>query len=135
MEERGTGIRRMRNAMLDHGLDAPQVALDDDSFVLTLPGPADDLSRIRTPEATDLSLPPSVTDELNKRQIRIAQRLVSGENLSSAELQKDFQVTRDTIARDMSLLIELKLAQKTGQARATRYIHGSANRQVSSDEI
>lgn len=124
MEERGTGIRRMRAAMLDHGLELPHVETDEDRFVLTLPGPGDDLGRIKAPaSAAAESLPKSVLEELNKRQRAILERLAAGEELTSARMQSDFSVTRETIAQDMAALIELKLAQKIGKARATRYIY------------
>jgi len=123
MEERGTGIRRMRGAMLDHGLEVPHVETDEDRFVLTLPGPADDLGRIETPALAAESLPKSVLEELNQRQIAILKRLAAGEELTSAQMQRDFSVTRETVARDMGALLELKLARKTGKARATRYIY------------
>jgi predicted HTH transcriptional regulator len=125
MEERGTGIRRMRRAMLDYGLEAPHVEVEDDRFVLTLYGPGDNLDRIHAPETESDALPESVKDEFNERQIKIAKRLAAGEELSSSQLQKDFSVTRETIARDMSLLIERGLARKAGKARATRYVHPS----------
>lgn len=123
MEERGTGIRRMRRAMLDHGLEVPHVALDDDRFVLTLPGAGDDLSRVKAPASAMGDLPESVMDDLNKRQITILKRLAAGEELTSAQMQRDFAVTRETVARDMAALTELKLARKIGKARATRYIY------------
>jgi ATP-dependent DNA helicase RecG len=126
MEERGTGIRRMRRAMLDYGLELPRVALDEDRFVITLPGPGDDLSRIKAPASAGEDLPKSVLEELNQRQVTILKRLAAGEELTSAQMQRDFSVTRDTVARDMATLIELKLAQKTGKARATRYIYAQS---------
>ncbi|NBB80151.1 MAG: DUF4062 domain-containing protein [Verrucomicrobia bacterium] len=124
MEERGTGIRRMRRAMLDYGLSAPYLELDDDRLILTLPGPGDSLDRIKAPVAD--SLAPAVSDELNPRQREIAKRLAQGETLSTSVLQKDFKITRQTVAADMSLLIDLGLAQKTGKARATRYIYAKS---------
>ena len=126
MEERGTGIRRMRNAMLDHGLELPRVTLDEDRFVLTLPGPGDDLSRIKSPASTTDDLPRSVMEQLNQRQVAILQRLAAGEELTSAQMQRNFSITRDTVARDMATLIELNLVRKTGKARATRYIYVSS---------
>ncbi len=126
MEERGTGIRRMRRAMLDHGLELPCVALDEDRFVLTLPGPGDDLRRIKAPASAAEALPKSVLAELNQRQVTILKRLADGEELTSAQMQRDFSVTRDTVARDMATLMELKLARKTGKARATRYIYAQS---------
>jgi predicted HTH transcriptional regulator len=40
MEQRGTGFARMRDAMLNHGLDAPILNQQDGFFIVTLPGPA-----------------------------------------------------------------------------------------------
>jgi predicted HTH transcriptional regulator len=39
MELRGTGFRRMRDAMLNLGLDEPRFTLEDGFFVATFPGP------------------------------------------------------------------------------------------------
>jgi hypothetical protein len=39
MEQRGSGFARMRDAMLNHGLDAPVFAEQDGFFVVTFPGP------------------------------------------------------------------------------------------------
>lgn len=94
-----------------------------DRFVLTLPGPGHDLSRIKAPTADAQTLPQSVLAELNPRQIAILKRLAAGEELTSAQMQSDFSITRETVARDMATLVELNLAQKTGKARATRYLY------------
>jgi len=109
--------------MLDHGLELPRVETDADRFVLTLLGPGDNLARIKVPAAPAEALPKSVLAELNKRQIAILKRLAAGEELTSAHMQRDFSITRETVAQDMATLIDLKLARKTGQARATRYIY------------
>ncbi len=109
--------------MLDHGLELPHVNTDEDRFILTLPEPGDDLGRIKAPAFAAASLPKSVLEELNKRQRAILERLAAGEELTSAGMQSDFSVTRETVAQDMAALIELKLAQKIGKARATRYIY------------
>ena len=123
MEERGTGIRRMRKAMLDHGLEPPHVEFDEDRFVITLPGAGDDLGRIKAPASEQKELSDSIQSELNQRQVTILERLAAGDELSSAQMQKEFSITRDTVARDMALLIELQLARKIGKARATRYLY------------
>jgi predicted DNA-binding transcriptional regulator YafY len=69
------------------------------------------------------SVQKELEEERNQRQVTILKRLAAGEELTSAQMQRDFSVTRDTVARDMATLLELKLAQKTGKARATRYIY------------
>ena len=122
MEERGTGIRRMRRAMLDHGLDLPQVTLDEDRFVLTLPGPGDDLSRIKAPASATESLPRSVVEELNKRQLAVLELAVSTGSVTNRQVQEQFKVVRDTAHRDLSILCDLKLLQQEGRGRATRYV-------------
>lgn len=38
----------------------------------------------------------------------------------------DFSVTRDTVDRDMAILIELKLTQKAGKARATHDVYAQS---------
>lgn len=122
MEERGTGIRRMRRAMLDHGLEVPHVALDEDRFVLTLPGPGDDLSRIKAPASAAESLPKSVLEELNKRQRAILEFAISTGSVTNRQVQEQFNVVRDTAHRDLSILCDVNLLQQEGKGRATRYV-------------
>ncbi|QYY37127.1 ATP-binding protein [Ruficoccus sp. ZRK36] len=121
MEERGTGIRRMRGAMLDYGLDAPHVELDEDRFVLTLPGPAEHLDRIKAPVAETEALPASVTDELNKRQQGILELAIRSGEVTNRQVQESFEVARDTAHRDLTILCELNLLLKEGSGRSTHY--------------
>ena len=44
IEERGSGMRRMRDEMLDHGLDPPRLEVDTGFFQVIFPGPGDDLT-------------------------------------------------------------------------------------------
>ena len=122
MEERGTGIRRMRSAMLDHGLELPHVDTDEDRFVLTLPGPGDDLSRIKAPVSAAESLPKSVLEELNKRQRAILELAISTGSATNRQVQEEFGVVQDTALRDLTILCELKLLQKQGKGRSTHYV-------------
>ena len=63
IEERGSGFRRMRDQMLNHGLDQPLLGTDTGYFQVTFPGPGDDIHRIRVPE-TRLLVTPSVEAQL-----------------------------------------------------------------------
>jgi Predicted transcriptional regulator containing an HTH domain and an uncharacterized domain shared with the mammalian protein Schlafen len=121
MEERGTGIRRMRAAMLNHGLELPHVAVDEDRFVLTLPGPGDDLSRIQAPASTAEGLPKSVVEELNQRQRAILELAIATGAVTNRQVQDQFKVVRDTAHRDLAILCERDLLQQNGKGRATHY--------------
>jgi predicted HTH transcriptional regulator len=49
IEERGSGFRRMREQMLNHGLDQPLLGTDTGYFQVTFAGPGENLDRIRVP--------------------------------------------------------------------------------------
>ena len=68
------------------------------------------------------TVPPSVEEQLNKRQRKMATLLVKGEELTSQKCEKRFAVTRDTANRDSARLIGLGIAEKKGAGRATRYV-------------
>lgn len=122
MEERGTGIRRMRRAMLDYGLETPHVQVEDDSFVLTLPGPGENLERIKAPAAEAESLPTSVADELNKRQRAVLELAIANGSVTNSQVQDQFNVVQDTALRDLTILCKLKLLLKQGKGRSTHYV-------------
>lgn len=123
IEERGSGFRRMHEKMIDHGLEQPLLATDTGYFQVIFSGPGDDLKRLRVPAGQiGKTVPPSVEEQLNKRQRKMAALLVKGEELTSQKCEKLFAVTRDTANRDFAQLIELGIAEKKGAGRATRYV-------------
>ena len=123
IEERGSGFRRMHDKMIDHGLEQPRLATDTGYFQVIFPGPGDDLKRLRVSAGQiGKAVPPSVEEQLNKRQRKMAALLVKGEELTSQKCEKLFAVTRDTANRDFARLIELGIAEKRGAGRATRYV-------------
>jgi ATP-dependent DNA helicase RecG len=123
IEERGSGFRRMRDKMIDHGLEQPRLATDTGYFQVVFFGPGEDLKRLRVPAGeTGKTVPPSVEEQLNDRQKKMAALLVRGEELSSQKCEKLFAVTRDTAARDFARLIELGIAEKKGAGRTTHYV-------------
>jgi len=136
IEERGSGFRRMRDQMLDHGLDQPLLGSVTGYFQVTFPGPGESLNRIRVPMAR-LRVTPAIEAKLNDRQKKMVKLLVQGERLTSRRCEAEFKVTRDTAARDFRLLRELGLAKQEGKGRSTRYIlttetESSDNRQTKS---
>ena len=123
MEQRGSGFARMKNAMVDHGLDGPNFGASDGYFQLLLPGPGDNLDRLRVPQSILAeAMPPSLEQQLNDRQREMLALLVRGEELTSRRCETQFKVTRDTTARDFRLLVDLGFARQVGKGRSTRYV-------------
>ncbi len=120
IEERGSGFRRMRDQMLNHGLDQPLLGTDTGYFQVTFPGPGDNLDRLVVAE-TQLRVTPAIEAQLNDRQRKILQWLVEGQELTSRQCEAEFGVTRPITASDFGKLVDLGLAEKLGAGRSTRY--------------
>lgn len=123
IEERGSGFGRMRDEMLNHGLDRPALGTQDGYFEVTFYGPGDDLERLKVPSNPGgVLIEPAVEAQLNERQREIVQLLLDGHELNSRFCEERFNVTRDTTSRDFRELIALKLAKRVGAGRSTRYV-------------
>ncbi|TLS68122.1 DUF4062 domain-containing protein [Mariprofundus erugo] len=122
MEERGTGIQRMRDAMLDHGLERPVITIVDDEVVVMLPGPGDDLDRIRVTAQATSGLKPSIEAKLNDRQKSILEEIVANGSVSTGWCKKQFGVVQDTAVRDLKELVELELIEPRGAGRGRHYV-------------
>ena len=126
IEERGSGFRRMRDQMLNHGLDQPLLGTDTGYFQVTFAGPGENLDRIRIPAlASGALVTPAIEAQLNDRQKKMVGLLVAGEKLTSRRCEEEYGVTRDTAARDFALLVELGLAIKQGRGRSTSYVQAA----------
>ena len=122
MEQRGSGFARMRDAMLNHGLDAPAFTEQDGYFVVTVPGPDGNYDRIKTPKNVAGLITPAVEAQLNKRQRSMVARLVRGEELTSGESQKRYKVSAQALHRDFQKLVSLEIAKAVGSGRSARYV-------------
>ncbi len=120
IEERGSGFRRMRDRMLDHGLEQPVIGTDTGYFQVTFPGPGENVERIRVPESR-LLVTPAVEAQLNDRQRKMMLWLAEGREITSRLCQAEFGVSRPVTAGDFRRLIQLGLAEQVGAGRATRY--------------
>lgn len=120
IEERGSGFRRMRDHMLNHGLDLPILTTDMGYFQVTFPGPGEDIDLLRLPDR-HLRVAPAVEAQLNERQRTMLQWLTEGQELTSRQCEAEFGVTRPITAGDFGLLVDLGLAEKLGAGRSTRY--------------
>ncbi|MFH1674251.1 MAG: ATP-binding protein [Pseudomonadota bacterium] len=123
MEQRGSGLGRMKSAMLDHGLEIPEFDISDGYFQVILKGPGENMDRLRVPaSAVQRTIPPSVEEQLNERQKKMYELLIRGHTLTSRFCEKMFDISRPTAASDFSLLVSLGLARIEGKGRSTRYV-------------
>ena len=121
MEQRGTGFARMRDAMLNHGLDAPAFTEQDGYFVVTFSGPNGNYDRLKVPEGAAGTIPPAVESQLNPRQrIIVAQVLKTGA-VTSGWCRKRFGITYDTANRDLLGLMKLGILERKSSGPGTRY--------------
>jgi predicted HTH transcriptional regulator len=121
IEERGSGFRRMRDQMLDHGLEQPAIGTNTGYFEVTFPGPADDIDRIRVPE-TRLLVTPAVEARLTDRQKRIMGHVLDAGFVTTGWCMESLGVARDTAHRDLVGLVELGLFSRTGSGRSAKYV-------------
>ncbi len=121
IEERGSGFRRMRDQMLDHGLDQPLLGADMGYFQVTFPGPGDNIERLRVPEKR-LLVTPSVEAQLSERQRKALAEVLKSGYVASGWLVKELGVTYDTANRDLKGLAQLNLLIRQGRGRAARYV-------------
>ena len=122
MEQRGTGFARMRDAMLDHGLGEPKIEQQDGFFVVTLPGPAGNFDRIKTPATVSGPVTPAIEARLNERQKRIVAKVMAEGLVTRGWCVTEFGVANDTAGRDLKGLTELGLLELVGKGRAVRYV-------------
>jgi predicted HTH transcriptional regulator len=121
IEERGSGFRRMRDQMLDHGLDQPLLSSDTGYFQVTFPGPGDNIERLRVPEKR-LLVTPAVEARLNERQKQIVQHVLEAGSVTRRWCVAKFRIANDTAGRDLKALKDLGLLMIEGKARALRYV-------------
>lgn len=122
MEQRGSGIGRMKAVMLNHGLDEPKYDLTDGYFRVTLKGPGTDLDRLRIPEELTSGIPPGIEEQLNDRQRASLQEVLKSGSVSSGWLVKTQKITYDTANRDLIGLSKLGFLVRKGKGRSTKYV-------------
>lgn len=121
IEERGSGFRRMRDQMLNHGLEPPLLGADMGYFQVTFPGPGDDIDRLRVPEAR-LLVTPAIEAVLDERQKAILAYALESGSVTTGWVMEAFGIVRDTAHRELVRLVELNLLLRRGYGRGAGYI-------------
>jgi ATP-dependent DNA helicase RecG len=111
-EERGLGIKSLRNRAEELRLPLPKYAFDDPYLVLTL---------FRTREAAKYELEPGVLASLNKSEQEGWQWLATKGNAKSSEYAAALGVDDRTARRHLTRFVELGLVRKTASGPATEY--------------
>ncbi len=122
MEQRGSGFARMRDAMLNHGLDTPLFAQQDGYFVVTFLGPDGNYDRLKVPLGAAGHITPAIESQLNERQKQIMVEVQKTGFVTSGWCRKAFGVALLTTQRDLASLMDLGLIERKGQGRTARYI-------------
>ncbi len=94
MEQRGSGFARMRDTMLNHGLDAPLYAQQDGYFVVTFQGADGNYERLTLQEGAAGFITPAadIKAQLNNRQKKIIVQVQREGAVTSDWRRKRFDV-------------------------------------------
>jgi ATP-dependent DNA helicase RecG len=111
-EERGLGIKSLKNRAEQLGLPLPSYDWTDPYIVLTL---------YRTPESAIRTLPKDVVEKLNTDEKSAWQFVVRKEMVTSGELIEQLRVDERKAQRILKKLVEVRLLRRVGKGRATRY--------------
>jgi ATP-dependent DNA helicase RecG len=121
IEERGSGFRRMKDQMLDHGLDPPLLGTDTGYFQVTFPGPGKNIDRLRV-RRIPVTVEPAIEAQLNQRQKRIVARALEAGSVTRRWCVTEFGIANDTAGRDLKSLVALGVLIPKGQGRSVRYV-------------
>jgi ATP-dependent DNA helicase RecG len=121
MERFGTGVKKMKRLMIEHGLKEPEFSEEGDFFVVKFYGPGDRIldlvSDIPDERMTDLK-----ELGLNNRQIEALRMMVNQKRYyTNSRYQKEFAVSRQTASRDLKDLVEKGQVYTLGKGKAIKY--------------
>lgn len=117
IERLGSGIKRMQELMLFHGLELPKFEANNVRFKATFFGPGIDILKLKK-SSKELDLR---TLGLSERQIRALNFLQNKKEITSLDYQKVFGTIERTAQRDLNELIQKGFVQKTGSTKKAKY--------------
>lgn len=115
MEREGYGIPLMPNYLREYGLRPPDFNYDGGYFVVNFYG--------REKSSPEYRLRPEHRSQLKPRQLEILNLIWERGRVTSEEITKKFDITRETATQDFRKLLELGLIERKGSGRApTMYL-------------
>jgi ATP-dependent DNA helicase RecG len=111
-EERGLGLKSMRNDASAAGLPLPSYRWEDPYLVLTL---------YRSPAGAVHGLSPRVLDGLNEDEKKSWQFIAGRESVTSPQLMKHMGFDERKAQRVLKKLRDAKLLRRVGKGPSTRY--------------
>lgn len=111
-EERGLGLKSLREQALASGLPKPKYDWRDPYLALTI---------FLTPESAVSALSPEVLEALSETERRGWQWLASVGSTVTNDYAEHLEVTSRTARRHLNRFVELEMARKTGSGNSTKY--------------
>ena len=115
VERLGTGIRRMAQAMEEHGLPRPRFEVVGSEFRVTLTGPGE---RFMAEAATR----PAWAESLNERQVEAVLYVGEHGRITNREYRDLTGVSRRWATKELQEMVDLEILAVQGTGRATRYV-------------
>lgn len=118
MESFGTGIKRMKELMIRHGISEPILEVHGEFFKITFPGPKEDMLKIVKPVRRNLR-----EEGLNDNQI-IALSIIQEQGyITHKEYCVQFNVKNIDGAKELKELVDKKLAIQEGKGIESRFMN------------
>ena len=114
MEREGYGIPMMSSLLKNYGLRPPDFGYDGGYFVVTLYG--------REKSSPMYRIRPEHRSQLTSRQLEILNLIWERGRVTSEDITKKFNITRETANQDFRKLLKLGLIERKGIGRATYYV-------------
>ena len=115
IERLGTGIRRMAQAMTEHGLPRPHFEEVGSEFRVTLIGPGERFMQ-------EIKTRPAWAEGLNERQVEAVLYVGKHGQISRGEYADLLRVSPRTAARDLNGLINREILVLRGAGRGAHYL-------------
>ncbi len=117
IEKLGSGIRRMIDAMKEHGLEPPLFELKGDLLKVTLRGPGE-----RFMELAEKAARSRYIQGLNERQLKAMEYLQTRQRLTRKGYCELTGISSRTAHRDLTDLVERGILRSVGKGRGAHYI-------------